>query len=227
MYSLFDVECSHCDPMWRQVRDEVTPRHAEVKNKLKALWETYKQYGDKNFRQEFARHTHQRFWEMYLACHLLEQGKTLVPKDDRDQSGPDILIEEAGSRIWIEAVAPTSGATDNPDQVRPMLVDAEVHNVPVGQLLLRVTSQLRDKNAKFLQYLRKGIVAQDDLCIIGISCGDMKGFEDLSASYINNAFYPRNRAEKPWLGREISAVKPRRTESGTIAVRAGPRRKWP
>ena len=37
----------------------------------------------------------------------------------------------------------------------------------------------------------------------------------------------RNRAEKPWLGREISAVKPRRTESGTIAVRAGPRRKWP
>ncbi len=38
---------------------------------------------------------------------------------------------------------------------------------------------------------------------------------------------PRNRAEKPWLGREISAVKPRRTESGTIAVRAGPRRKWP
>ena len=36
-----------------------------------------------------------------------------------------------------------------------------------------------------------------------------------------------NRAEKPWLGREISAVKPRRTESGTIAVRAGPRRKWP
>ena len=38
---------------------------------------------------------------------------------------------------------------------------------------------------------------------------------------------PRNRAEKPWLGREISAVKRRRTESGTIAVRAGPRRKWP
>ena len=37
----------------------------------------------------------------------------------------------------------------------------------------------------------------------------------------------RSRAEKPWLGREISAVKRRRTESGTIAVRAGPRRKWP
>ena len=42
-----------------------------------------------------------------------------------------------------------------------------------------------------------------------------------------NVTLPRNRAEKPWLGREISAVKPRRTESGTIAVRAGPRRKWP
>ena len=37
----------------------------------------------------------------------------------------------------------------------------------------------------------------------------------------------RNRAEKPWLGRGISAVKPRRTESWTIVVRAGPRRKWP
>ncbi len=37
----------------------------------------------------------------------------------------------------------------------------------------------------------------------------------------------RSRAEKPWMGREISAVKPGRTESGTTAVRAGQRRKWP
>ena len=44
-------------------------------------------------------------------------------------------------------------------------------------------------------------------------------------SFVNNG--ARNRAEKPWLGRGISAVKPRQTESGTIVVRAGPRRKWP
>ena len=37
----------------------------------------------------------------------------------------------------------------------------------------------------------------------------------------------RSRAGKPWMGREISAVKPGRTESGTTAVRAGQRRKWP
>ena len=32
---------------------------------------------------------------------------------------------------------------------------------------------------------------------------------------------PRNRAGKPWSGRGISAVKPRRTKSGTIVGRAG------
>ena len=31
----------------------------------------------------------------------------------------------------------------------------------------------------------------------------------------------RNRAGKPWSGRGISAVKPRRTKSGTIVGRAG------
>ena len=37
----------------------------------------------------------------------------------------------------------------------------------------------------------------------------------------------RNRAGKPWMGRWLSAVEARRTESGTTAVRAGPRQKWP
>ena len=39
--------------------------------------------------------------------------------------------------------------------------------------------------------------------------------------------HTRNRAEKPWLGRGISAVKPRRAESRSTVFRAGPRRKWP
>ena len=51
------------------------------------------------------------------------------------------------------------------------------------------------------------------------------GYE-LGKRDITGSLLPRNRAEKAWLGRGISAVKPRRTESGTIVVRAGPRRKW-
>ncbi len=43
----------------------------------------------------------------------------------------------------------------------------------------------------------------------------------------NGKFTARNRAEKPWMGRGLSAVEPRQTESGTTAVRAGPRQKWP
>ena len=190
MYTLFDVERSNCDPLWAKIKDAANPRYAEVRDKLQCMWETYKQYGDKNFRQEFALHTHQRFWEMYLASHLLNQGKVLVPKDARAQSGPDILIEEEGRRIWIEAVSPTPGAAENPDKVTPLQVDEEVHNVPAAPLLLRVTSQLYDKSKKFGQYRNNGIVAQGDLCIIGINCGDMEGFEVLGASYIANAFYP-------------------------------------
>ena len=38
---------------------------------------------------------------------------------------------------------------------------------------------------------------------------------------LDRAHRPRNRAGKPWSGRGISAVKPRRTKSGTIVGRAG------
>ncbi len=189
MYTLFDVECSNCDPLWAKIKDAVNPRYAEVRDKLQCMWETYEQYGDKNFRKEFALHTHQRFWEMYLASNLIEQGKNLVPRKGRDPSRPDILIEEE-RRIWIEAVSPTPGAVEHPDKVNPLLVDDESHSVPVERLLLRATSQLCGKNERFRQYRDDGIVAEGDICIIGINCGDMEGFELLSANYIANAFYP-------------------------------------
>ena len=82
-----------------------------------------------------------------------------------------------------------------------MLADAEAHSVPVNQLLLRATTQLHDKNKKFLKYRTEGIVAPDDLCIIAINCGDMRGFEALDAGYISNAFYPtrcKNWGEEWW-----------------------------
>src|SRR6185295_17497257 len=44
---------------------------------LEELWDGYEPYADSGFREEFARHPDERFWEMYLAFRMLEAGRKL------------------------------------------------------------------------------------------------------------------------------------------------------
>ena len=189
--ALFDVECSNRDGLWEKLKNADNLRLLAIRDKLESMWETYQPFADLNFRQEFARNVHQRFWEIYLAHHLLDQGKNLISRAKQSIKGPDILIEEEERRIWIEAVAPTPGQCTHPDRVPPLLTDENVHPVPGNELLLRVTGSLLEKRKKYLQYSNDGVVEHDDLCIIAFNGGDMEGFEIFGGErYVHDAFYP-------------------------------------
>ena len=91
----------------------------------------------------------QRLWEMFLARHLVEQGFEIRSNDP----GPDFSFETDGKKVWIEATAPEPGANHVSDE----------------QILLRWTSALSVKKKKFLEYRSKGIVQNNDVCLIAIN----------------------------------------------------------
>ena len=95
--SLFNVQCPNYDQFWQKSKNADNPKLLAVKDRLEFLWELYQPYADPNFRQEFARQVHRRFWEIYLACYLMNQGKNSTPRTERPIEGPDILIEEKGA----------------------------------------------------------------------------------------------------------------------------------
>jgi len=47
-----------------------------------------------------------RFWEMYLACTLLDKSIPI----SHVRAGPSIFVEHENCRRWIEAIASTSDA---------------------------------------------------------------------------------------------------------------------
>ena len=194
---LFDIETEVPDPLWVKLKTDDHPVLPKVREKLEQLWQIYHPYSDSNFRQEFATHIHQRFWEMFLVCHLLHCGKNVVAKPNQSSQGPDILVKEDGRSIWIEAVAPTAGLLAKPDTVPGLLLDDKAHDVPADQLLLRVLTALGQKKRAFFTYLKQDIVESDDLCIIALNGGDMKGFEIFEGeAYLQPAVYPRR--TKTW-----------------------------
>ena len=174
--SLFDVTVQSSASTWEKLKTSENPKVCKIRQKLECLWNTYQPYADLNFRQEFAKHPHQRFWEMLLCCRLLAWGKNVIPKKYRPQQGPDILVRDAEQQIWIEAVTPTVGQPGKLDTVPGLRVDDDAHAVPDSQLLLRIAQVLEEKRKKFSSYLDNSIVDPNDLCIIAVNGGDQGGF---------------------------------------------------
>ena len=106
-----------------------------------------------------------------LCVFLLKSVKNVIAQRDRAQSGPDILVKEAGETIWIEAVTPTPGEPPRPDRA-----DGEVYPVPDDSLLLRFLQAMNDKRNRLQPYVDDSLIAPDDLRIIAINAGDQKGF---------------------------------------------------
>lgn len=108
----------------------------------------------------------QRYWEMYLACSLLDRGLLLVPHGERPMAGPDLLALIGDRQVWIECIVPEPG--DTADAV-PDLVDGKVHNVPDDAIKLRFLNAIDKKRQKFGKYVQKGIVPEGDAQVIAIN----------------------------------------------------------
>jgi len=139
------------------------------REKFDDLFRHYHSFADRHFLSEVKRRFHQRTWEMYLSVVLLNRGIRFSSQN----SGPDILIEFHGKKIWIECVACEKGG--GADQV-PDMIWSEVQPTPDSEMLLRLASVLKDKFEKYCQYVRKGVVQETDQFIIAVNTGGLRFF---------------------------------------------------
>jgi hypothetical protein len=109
-----------------------------------------------------------RFWEMYLTCALHRTALQDTYSLSCPKPGPDILIEQNGRRIWIEAVTATDGHPNKPDSLKPPQL-GEASQVPDEQIVLRHTTAINSKHDAYLRYRSKGIVAEDDAYLIAVN----------------------------------------------------------
>ena len=165
---LFNFKGDRLDPAYSNTRDLDYPHVVATRVEAEVFWERYEPFADADFIEAFARNTEQRFWEMYLACALMDMGHELLPKRAVKQGGPDICFKSEGLRVWVEAIVPGIGDSRNPDRI-PDLRPGIGGRVPVDQIVLRYAHALSTKLRRFEDYRKKGIIEPADACFIAVS----------------------------------------------------------
>jgi hypothetical protein len=158
-------------PLYARLRDCPDPHSAERREFFQALWKQYEPFAPKGFAKKLQIEFHQRWWEMYLTVGLLHLG--FMPKSSRSDHGPDLLLEIEGRPLFLEATAPSVGATS--DQVPEFLYN-EVADFPERQCHLRLVQALTDKCSKFHEYIKKKQIPADACCMIALSASDLSQF---------------------------------------------------
>jgi type I restriction enzyme S subunit len=136
---------------------------------------------DPNFEQNLCCGSDARYWqrlsEALIAHELLEVGLNL--RQSRD--GPDLLIERAGRKIWVEVICPEPiGVPFEWLETQPSNL---VVSFPHESILLRWTAAIKEKAEKLLGnpaenyagYIAKGIVASDDQYVIAVNGRRLRG----------------------------------------------------
>lgn len=154
-------DCS--DPFYRNIRDLNQPHHIEARQFISRLWDKYHALADSHFREDAKNHFQERFWEMYLAVSLIEQGLTLFPAGGE---GPEFYFEYSGKRIWVEAITPGSGEGDDYVPTPELGVG---YIVPSEKILLRFTHALVEKQKKYLEAVDKKIISKNDAYLLAIN----------------------------------------------------------
>jgi hypothetical protein len=162
--NLFDYTVTAKDPRYNAIRDNQNPEEEQTRLFIEDLWHKYEPYADRNFKQQIQVDFDSRFWEMYLACTLLDNSIPI----SKVNPGPDILVQHATGRIWIEAVAPTSGDEDNPDRI-PAMRSRVAAIVPEDQIVLRYRGAIEEKYRKYQRYREMGIIAPTDAYVIALN----------------------------------------------------------
>jgi hypothetical protein len=170
MDNLFEPMQAASDQKYLLVRDD--PRFHEQKVFLEGLWRVFSPFADPNFKSELAFQFHPRFWEMYLACTLLEMGFDLVPR--RSAYGPDIQINLNNKRVWIEATAPDAGIGDDAVPGYSNFENSiQFIRVPEEQMILRLTNSFHKKCQRYDEYISSGLISKNDVFIIAINGFDI------------------------------------------------------
>jgi hypothetical protein len=192
---LFDCRDDDCHVIYKNLfinTDDEVERHVEyIRQSIAKMWDRFKPFADPDFKAEFCRQPDQRYWEMYLGNCLLDRGFDLVPK--KTETGPDFCLKIGEKKIWVEATTVSSGQKDKPDHVPelvPLSKGGSAQAVPREKIILRYTNSLDEKERKFKGYLENKIVGQEDIKIIAISRGSLRGSSALDLnSFILSAVF--------------------------------------
>lgn len=161
-----------------------------IRQHIENLWAQFKPYADTHFVEEFRHNPDQRYWEMHLGCHLLNNGLRL----NTSQKGPDFNFELSGNRIWVEAITPTAGHSDNPNHIPELILLSEgggAQETPRDKIILRFRAALDEKEKKFKAYVQDGTVGKDDIKVIALSSGAIRGWSKSGTlPYILSAVFP-------------------------------------
>jgi type I restriction enzyme S subunit len=151
------------DPGYRNIRDN--PDKQLARDFVESLYIRFKNLSiaDPNFLDDAKNNFHARFWEMYLAVTLSEQGFQLN-KDTR--GGPEFYFMHNNLKIWVEAVAPSPGCGN--DKV-PHFRDGNVRGPQEEKIILRFTNALSNKKGQYTNALKRGIISSTDYYIIAIN----------------------------------------------------------
>jgi len=165
MESLFEYD-GQAGSLYEALRTSDHPAERSAHERIDNLWSVFEPYADDHFAQEFRLQTHSRYWEMYLTCMMLDQGRDIeCPKP-----GPDILVHEDRGKVWIEAVTASQGVLESADRV-PDVEPGVAFTYPEDQILLRYRNAIEEKTQKFTHYVKSAIVSITDACVIAVHSG--------------------------------------------------------
>jgi len=176
MNDLWSYKGSDCQNVREDGDDEAGHCCQSIRRHTNQLWGKFEPYADKHFLEEFRRNPDQRFWEMYLGCCLLD--KDIKLKERQKQKGPDFCFEANSKMAWIEAITPTAGQEGSPDYIPELICSSEVtvaQEVPRDKIILRFRAALDEKEKKFRAYEKDGTIRKDDIKIIALSSGAIRG----------------------------------------------------
>jgi len=140
----------------------------ERREKVEKIWNIYKPYASNHFLSEYKRNENfnSRTWEMYIGTALITNN--LKIKTSKDDSWPDFIINDS---IYLECTACRNASSPNKPDYIPPVEYGKVVDVPRQQMIMRITSAIRDKYTTYKKNLKSDKTLEDKPFIIAINGG--------------------------------------------------------
>lgn len=155
------------NPHWlyQRLKESSGPFEQEQREFCEELWKRYRGNEDRHFLTQISIDFIPRFWEMYLFCSLVDMGLEVSSPGD---SGPDLLVEHAGRRIWIEATSASAGEAGHPDRVPDHPIEG-TGAIPPEKVLLRYRTAISAKfPSVWSKYEREGLIKPEDSFVVAV-----------------------------------------------------------
>jgi hypothetical protein len=180
MNSFFLKRKNNEDTFYSQIRD--CNERAEAKEQIEYFWRIYRPYvqgKESNFldKAQMKGYFKQCWWEMVLSVGLLNAEANI--KNKNTEKGPDILIEdleETSLKIYIEAIAPKEGVTE--DKLPEMAWGYDI-TLPENKFLFRASGAFIEKHRKYKSYIKNNTICEKDIYIIAISACNLGEYGSL------------------------------------------------